>query len=121
MRLVLTSFSLVHMYLYRCISLLTSLYVQRAQLDLESMQQKCDAWREEVEELTPLKDEVAHLHQENARLQQEVARASEVTLIQNEKALKCNLARISETLSPLSRGISLVTQADHRQYASATT
>ena len=41
------------------------------------MQQKCDAWREEVEELTPLRDEVAHLHQENARLQQEVARASE--------------------------------------------
>ena len=41
------------------------------------MQQKCDAWREEVEKLTPLRDEVAHLHQENARLQQEVARASE--------------------------------------------
>ena len=41
------------------------------------MQQKCDAWREEVEKLTPLRDEVTHLHQENARLQQEVARTSE--------------------------------------------
>ena len=41
------------------------------------MQQKCDAWREEVEELTPLRDEMTHLHQENTRLQQEVARASE--------------------------------------------
>ena len=30
-----------------------------------------------MEELTPLRDEVAHLHQENARLQEEVARASE--------------------------------------------
>ena len=41
------------------------------------MQQKCDAWREEVEKLTPLRDDVAHLHQENARLQQEVVRVSE--------------------------------------------
>ena len=59
--------------------LFPSLYVQETELELEleSMQQKCDAWREEVEELTPLRDEVAHLHQENARLQQEVARASE--------------------------------------------
>ena len=36
------------------------------------MQHKCDAWREEVEKLSPLKDEVAQLHQEKARLQQEV-------------------------------------------------
>ena len=56
-----------------------SLHVQQTylELELESIQQKCDAWREEVEKLTPLRDEVAHLHQENARLQQEVARASE--------------------------------------------
>ena len=36
------------------------------------MQQKYDAWREEVEKLSPLRDEVAQLHQENARLQQEL-------------------------------------------------
>ena len=36
------------------------------------MQQKCDAWREEVEKLSLLRDEVAQLHQENARLQQEL-------------------------------------------------
>ena len=41
------------------------------------MQQKCDAWREEVERLSPLRDEVAQLHQEKARLQQELAQASE--------------------------------------------
>ena len=38
------------------------------------MRQKCDAWREEVEKLSPLRDEVAQLHQENARLKQEVVR-----------------------------------------------
>ena len=37
------------------------------------MHQKCDAWREEVEKLSPLRDEVAQLHQENARLQQELS------------------------------------------------
>ena len=41
------------------------------------MQQKCDAWREEVEKLSPLRDEVAQLHQENARLQQELAHITE--------------------------------------------
>ena len=41
------------------------------------MQQKCDAWREEVEKLSPLRDEVAQLHQENARLKQELAQVSE--------------------------------------------
>ena len=41
------------------------------------MQQKCDAWREEVEKLSLLRDEVARLHQENARLQQELTQASE--------------------------------------------
>ena len=41
------------------------------------MQQECDAWREEVERLSPLRDEVAQLHQEKARLQQELAQASE--------------------------------------------
>ena len=41
------------------------------------MQQKCNAWREEVERLSPLRDEVAQLHQEKARLQQELAQASE--------------------------------------------
>ena len=39
------------------------------------MQQKCDAWREEVEKLSPLRDEVSHLQQENTRLQQDAARA----------------------------------------------
>ena len=46
------------------------------QLESESMQQKCDAWREEVEKLSPLRVEVAQLHQENARLQQDLAQAS---------------------------------------------
>ena len=46
-------------------------------MQLESMQQKCDAWREEVERMRPLRDEVAQLHQEKARLQQELAQASE--------------------------------------------
>ena len=41
------------------------------------MQQKCDAWREEVEKLSPLRDEVAQLHQENARLQQKMAHVTE--------------------------------------------
>ena len=41
------------------------------------MRQKCDAWREEVEKLSPLRDEVAQLHQENARLKQELALVSE--------------------------------------------
>ena len=41
------------------------------------MQQKCDAWREEVETLSPLRDEVAQLHQENARLQQELTHVTE--------------------------------------------
>jgi chromosome segregation ATPase len=49
----------------------------RSQLELESMRQKCDAWREEVEKLSPLRDEVAQLHQENARLKQELALVSE--------------------------------------------
>ena len=51
--------------------------MQRSQLELESMWQKCDAWREEVEKLSPLRDEVTQLHQENARLQQELAQVSE--------------------------------------------
>ena len=41
------------------------------------VQLKCDAWREEVEKLSPLRDEVAQLHQENARLQQELTQVSE--------------------------------------------
>ena len=41
------------------------------------MHQKCDAWREEVEKLSPLRDEVAQLHQENAKLKQELAQASQ--------------------------------------------
>ena len=41
------------------------------------MHQKCDAWREEVEKLSPLRDEVAQLHQENARLQQELSHVTE--------------------------------------------
>ena len=41
------------------------------------MQQKCDAWRKEVEKLSPLRDEVAQLHQENARLQQELTHVTE--------------------------------------------
>ena len=51
--------------------------MQRAQLELESMQEKCDAWRAEVEKLSPLRDEVAQLQQENIRLQEEAARATE--------------------------------------------
>ena len=50
---------------------------QRFQLELESVQQKCDAWREEVEKLSPLRDEVAQLHQENAKLQQELTHVTE--------------------------------------------
>ena len=46
-------------------------------MELESTQQKCDAWKEEVERLSPLRAEVAQLHQEKARLQQELAKASE--------------------------------------------
>ena len=41
------------------------------------MQQKCDAWKEEVEKLSPLRDEVAQLHKEMTRLQQELAQTSE--------------------------------------------
>ena len=41
------------------------------------VQLKCDAWREEVEKLSPLRDEVAQLHQENARLKQELTQVSE--------------------------------------------
>ena len=41
------------------------------------MQQKCDAWKEEVEKLSPLRREVAQPRQENDRLQQELAQASE--------------------------------------------
>ena len=41
------------------------------------MQQKCDAWREEVERLSPLREEVARLTQDNSRLQQELARVAE--------------------------------------------
>ena len=41
------------------------------------MKQKCDAWREEVEKLSPLRDEVARLHQESVRLHQELARVTE--------------------------------------------
>ena len=46
-------------------------------MELESIQQKCDAWREEVERLSPLRDEVAQLHQEKTRLLRELAQASE--------------------------------------------
>ena len=52
-------------------------YFQRAQLELESMKQKCDAWRDEVEKLAPLKDKVAHLQEENARLTEEITMAKE--------------------------------------------
>ena len=49
------------------------------------MQQKCDAWREEVEKLSPLRNEVAGLRQENARLQQELAEATEdITKLKRE-------------------------------------
>ena len=41
------------------------------------MQQKYDACKEEVERLSPLRDEVAQLHQEKARLQQELTQTSE--------------------------------------------
>lgn len=41
------------------------------------MKQKCDAWREEMEKLIPLRDELVQLQQENARLQQELARITE--------------------------------------------
>ena len=41
------------------------------------MKQKCDAWRDEVEKLAPLKDRVAHLQEENARLEEEIAMAKE--------------------------------------------
>ena len=49
------------------------------------MQQKCDAWREEVKKLSPLRDEVAQLHQENARLEQELAQVTEdITKLKRE-------------------------------------
>ena len=66
---------------------------------MESMQQKCDAWREEVERLSPLRNEVAQLHKENDRLQQEV-KDKDLLLTERET--------ISElTASVQSTGISL--------------
>ena len=53
------------------------LCIMYMQSELESMRQKCDAWRAEVAKLSPLTDEVAQLHQENARLKQELAQVSE--------------------------------------------
>ena len=40
-------------------------------MELESIQQKCDA--EQVEKVSPLRDEVARLQQENTTLREEVA------------------------------------------------
>ena len=48
------------------------------------MQRKCDAWRQEVEKLSPLRDEVAQLHKENTRLQQEV-KDKDVLLTEKER------------------------------------
>ena len=65
-----------NMYIYMCM-LCVYIHIQRSQLEVESMQQKCDAWKDEVEKLSPLRDQVAHLQQDIIRLQQEVGRLSD--------------------------------------------
>ena len=58
-------------------ALFTAHTLQRPQLELDALQQKCDAWREEAERLGPLREEVATLTAENSRLQQEVGQVAQ--------------------------------------------
>ena len=62
------------------------------------MQQKCDAFKEEVEKLCPLRDQLARATQENSQLQQEVAR-----LTQDNSRLHHELATVSEDNAGLAR------------------
>ena len=74
------------------------LHIQRTQLELESMQQKCDAWREEVEKLSPLRDQLARANQDISQLQQDLARLSH-----DNSRLQQELARVSEDNTGLAR------------------
>ena len=48
--------------------------MQMFKCKLESMQKECDGWREEVEKLTPLKDEVEKLRAKVVSLHERTAR-----------------------------------------------
>ena len=71
---------------------------QRTQLELDSMQQKCDAWKEEVEKLSPLRDQLARATQDNSQLHREVGR-----LRQDNSRLEAELARASADNTGLAR------------------
>ena len=62
------------------------------------MQQKCDAWREEVEKLSPLRDQLARANQENSQLQQDLVRLSH-----DNSRLQQELARVSEDNAGLAK------------------
>ena len=62
------------------------------------MQQKCDAWKEEVEKLSPLRDQLARATQDNSQLHREVAR-----LRQDNSRLEAELARASTDNTGLAR------------------
>ncbi|CAI8049861.1 hypothetical protein GBAR_LOCUS27449 [Geodia barretti] len=70
----------------------------RTQLELDSMQQKCDAWKEEVEKLSPLRDQLARATQDNSQLHREVGR-----LRQDNSRLEAELARASADNTGLAR------------------
>jgi septal ring factor EnvC (AmiA/AmiB activator) len=78
------------LYVYAC--------TQRAQLELDSMQQKCDAWKEEVEKLSPLRDLLARATRDKSQLEREVAR-----LCQDNSRLEAELARVCEDNTGLAR------------------
>ena len=46
--------------------------LQRDKMELDMLRQKCDAWREEVEKLAPLRDEVGRLHAHASELEEQI-------------------------------------------------
>ena len=65
------------------------------------MRQKYDAWREEVEKLSPLRVEVAHLHQENARLQQDV-KEKNLLLMERERYMPDTISELTASVQSTS-------------------
>ena len=65
------------------------------------MRQKCDACREEVEKLSPLRVEVAHLHQENARLQQDV-KEKDLLLMERESYMPDTISELTASVQSTS-------------------
>lgn len=52
--------------------LLVTMHIQRASLELKTMMEKCKGWKEEVEKLLPLEEEVKKVRKENEELAEQV-------------------------------------------------